>query len=191
MTESEQRGVGELGAEEWVLWRSLGRLVHVLPRVIDEDLMRSSGVSGTEYAVLANLRFAPGHGLRMAELADATALSASRITRVVDGLRSRGLVRKERHAADARGAVAVLTEEGLDRLRAADPHHAASARKRVLDHVPPDSVAALGEVLRRVAAANAPAPPRPRDDGAGPGQPRPGDEDSRIPPRERPGVSAD
>ena len=155
--------------EEWVLWRSLGRLIHVLPRVVDEDLMRASGLSGTEYAVLANLRFAPGHGLRMAELAAATSLSASRITRVVDGLRSRGLVRKDRHAADARGAVAALTGEGLDRLRAADPHHAASARGRVLDHVPPDSVAELGEVLRRVAAANAPAPRQPRDAGTGPG----------------------
>lgn len=169
MAESEKRGAEDLGGEEWVLWRSLGRLVHLLPRVVDEDLMRSSGMSGTEYAVLANLRFAPGHGLRMAELAAATALSASRITRVVDGLRSRGLVRKERHAADARGAVAVLTGEGLDRLRSADPHHAASARRRVLDHVPPEDVAAVGEALRRAVAANAPGAgsPRPPDRGGG------------------------
>lgn len=186
MADAERSGAEGFSQEEWVLWRSLGRLVHVLPRVVDEDLMRACGLSGTEYAVLANLGMASGRGLRMAELAAATALSASRITRVVDGLRSRGLVRKDRHAADARGAVAALTEEGLDRLRAAAPHHAASARRRVLDHVPPGSVAELGEVLRRVAAANAPAPPRPRDDGAEPGQPRSGGEDSSVPPQTSP-----
>ena len=170
-----------LGAEEWVLWRSLGRLVHVLPRLVDEDLLRASGMSGTEYAVLANLRGAPGRGMRMAELAAATALSASRITRVVDVLGTRGLVRKERHAADARGAVAVLTGEGLERLRAADLHHDASARRRVLDHVPPDSVAALGQILRRAAAANTPALPRTPDDMQ-PDQPRPGGEDAGVSP---------
>lgn len=52
--------------------------------------------------------------------------------------------------------MAVLTGEGLNRLRAANPHHDAIARRRVLDHVPPESVAEIGEVLRRVAAANVP-----------------------------------
>ncbi len=166
MADTKRSGAEGFSKEEWVLWRSLGRLVHVLPRVVDEDLMRASGLSGTEYAVLANLGMAPERKMRMAELAAATALSASRITRVVDGLGSHGLVRKDRHVGDARGAVAVLTGEGLDRLRAAEPHHAASARRRVLDHVPPESVAALGEILRRVAAANmSTAPPRPHDDG--------------------------
>lgn len=174
MADTERPGLEELSREEWVLWRSLGRLVHVLPRLVDEDLVRASGLSGTEYAVLANLREAPGHGMRMAEVAAATALSASRITRVVDELRSRGLVRKDRHAADARGAVAALTDDGLDRLRATDHHHAASARRRVLDHVPPHAVAELGEVLRHVAAANVPAAPsRPRDGGTRPEQPPP------------------
>lgn len=161
VSDREKLGAGGLSEEEWVLWRSLGRLVHVLPRLVDEDLMRAAGMSGTEYAVLANLGGAHERRLRMAELADATALSASRITRVVDGLQSRGLVRRERYTADARGAVAVLTGEGLDRLRAARPHHEASARRRVLDHVPPDSVATLGEVLRRVAAANTQPPTTP------------------------------
>ena len=168
--------------EEEALWRSLGRLVHVLPRVVEEDLMRACGLSATEYAVLVNLGEAPGRRLRMAELAAATGLSASRITRAVDGMRSRGLVRKERHAADGRGAVAVLTEDGLRAGQTARPYHVASARRRVLDHVPPDAVGALGEVLRRVADANAPAaPPYPYDGGAEPGQPRPDGEGTRVP----------
>jgi DNA-binding MarR family transcriptional regulator len=148
-----------LTAEEDALWRALGRVVHVLPRLLDEDMSKTTGLSMTEYAVLLTLAEAPEHRLRMAELAAATALSASRITRIVDDLGTRGLVRKERHAADGRGAVAVLTEEGLGRQQDAAPCHLASARRRVLDHVPPEALSALTRVLQQVAdRAPGPAP---------------------------------
>jgi DNA-binding MarR family transcriptional regulator len=140
-----------LTADEELFWRALGRVVHVLPRLLDEDMSKATGLSMTEYAVLLSLAEAPERRLRMAELATATALSASRMTRVVEELISRGLVRKERHAGDARGAVAVLTPEGLSRQQGAAEQHLASARRRVLECVPPESLAALGHVLQRIA----------------------------------------
>ena len=146
-------GSEPLGAEEQVLWRALGRLMHVMPRLLDEDMTRACGISMTDYAVLVNLAEAPEHQLRMVDLAAATALSPSRITRVVDDLRRRGLVRRAPHASDARGAVAVLTADGLASVRAAQPQHVASARRRVLDHVPAGQVAALAAVLDQVASS--------------------------------------
>ena len=148
---AREEAAAPLGGEEQVLWRALGRLMHVMPRLLDEDMTRACGISMTEYAVLVNLAEADGLQLRMVDLAAATALSPSRITRVVNDLRGRGLVRKAPHASDARGAVAVLTDDGLAAVRAAQPQHLASARRRVLDHVPPDQLAALAEVLDRVA----------------------------------------
>jgi len=140
-----------LSAQEQLLWRALGRLMHVVPRLLDDDMTRACGISMTDYAVLVNLAEAEGLRLRMVDLAAATALSPSRITRVVDELRGRGLVRKAPHASDGRGAVAVLTDDGLAAARAAQPQHRASARRRVLDHVPADQLAALAEALDRVA----------------------------------------
>ena len=61
----------------------------------------------------------PGRELRMSDLAGATDLSASRMTRVVDELQSRGLVTKRASAEDGRGHVASLTPAGLAKLKTA------------------------------------------------------------------------
>ncbi|MFF7982754.1 MarR family winged helix-turn-helix transcriptional regulator [Streptomyces sp. NPDC007901] len=122
-----------LTAQEERLWRALMRVMVALPRSLDDDLLRSTGLTLTEYVVLMNLSEAENQELRMTDLASATALSASRITRVVDALQSRGQVVKRRFEGDARGNVATLTSEGLKRLQDAYPVHLASARRRVVD----------------------------------------------------------
>ncbi|MGH3549906.1 MAG: MarR family winged helix-turn-helix transcriptional regulator [Pseudonocardiaceae bacterium] len=52
----------------------------------------------------------------MSDLAARTDLSTSGITRIVDHLERRGLVRREACAGDRRGSVAVLTLPGTDLL---------------------------------------------------------------------------
>lgn len=132
-----------LTAQEELLWRALMRVIISLPRSLDDDLLRSTGLTLTEYVVLMNLSEAENQELRMADLASATALSASRITRVVDALQNRGQVVKRRYEGDARGNVATLTPEGLKRLQSAYPVHLASARKRVMDHLDGRSLPAM------------------------------------------------
>jgi DNA-binding MarR family transcriptional regulator len=132
-----------LTAQEERFWRALMRVIVALPRSLDDDLLRATGLTLTEYVVLMSLSEAENQELRMADLASATALSASRITRVVDALQSRGQVVKRRYEGDARGNVATLTPEGLKRLQAAYPIHLASARKRVMDHLDGRSLSAM------------------------------------------------
>ncbi|MEV0486625.1 MarR family transcriptional regulator [Streptomyces sp. NPDC050508] len=132
-----------LTAQEERFWRALMRVIVALPRSLDDDLLRATGLTLTEYVVLMSLSEAENQELRMADLASATALSASRITRVVDALQSRGQVVKRRYEGDARGNVATLTPEGLKRLQAAYPVHLASARKRVMDHLDGRSLSAM------------------------------------------------
>ncbi|MFJ9712517.1 MarR family winged helix-turn-helix transcriptional regulator [Streptomyces sp. NPDC101234] len=132
-----------LTAQEERLWRAMMRVIVALPRSLDDDLLRSTGLTLTEYVVLMNLSEAENQELRMADLASAAALSASRITRVVDALQSRGQVVKRRYEGDARGNVATLTPEGLKRLQDAYPVHLASARKRVIDLLDGRSVPAM------------------------------------------------
>lgn len=140
-----------LSDEEERLWRSLQKLLVALPRALDDDLLRDSGMSLTPYLVLMHLSEAPGGRLRMTDLAAATALSASRITRVVETLRALGFVVKQPYPGDARGSVAVITAAGAARLRDAYPAHLNSVRCRVMDRLDPDVVGPLAARMQSVA----------------------------------------
>jgi DNA-binding MarR family transcriptional regulator len=139
-----------LSPDEEVLWRAMIRVMVALPRALDYDLLHTAGLALHEYAVLLNLSEADDREMRMTELADAVALSPSRITRLVDDLKARGLVTKFRSATDGRGNVARLTDKGLTRLESAYPDHLASVRSRVFDHLSPAMVKRLGPEFVRV-----------------------------------------
>jgi DNA-binding MarR family transcriptional regulator len=147
-------GVDPLSTTEDVLWRALMRIVMSLPRRLDGDLLRAVGINANEYLTLMYLSEAAGRELRMAELADATALSASRMTRLVDELQSRGLVTKRASADDGRGNVASLTRAGRSKLRTAWGIHVSSLRALVFDHVDPtttkDAAHAMAEIAARL-----------------------------------------
>src|SRR6202142_4671113 len=124
-----------LSASEEVAWRALMRIVKVLPRHLDSDLVRGAGLTASEYTTIMHLSEAANRELRMADLAAATDLSASRMTRLVDDLQSRGLVTKTVSASDARGNVARLTARGMAKLKSSWPVHLASVRSRFFDHL--------------------------------------------------------
>jgi DNA-binding MarR family transcriptional regulator len=134
-----------LTATEEVLWRALNRIMVALPRALDSDLIHATGLTLNEYASLVFLSEAPNQELRMADLAAATALSASRVTRLVDGLQARDFVTKRPSPEDGRGNTACLTPQGLAKLKSAYPDHLSSARRRVIDHI---DAAALGQTAR-------------------------------------------
>jgi DNA-binding MarR family transcriptional regulator len=127
--------VEPLSPAEEVLWRAIMRIVKVLPRHLDSDLLRGAGLSASEYTTIMHLSEAPNRELRMSDLAGATGLSASRMTRLVDDLQTRALVTKVASSTDARGNVARLTSRGMAKLRSAWPVHVASVRTRFLDHM--------------------------------------------------------
>jgi DNA-binding MarR family transcriptional regulator len=144
--------VAPLNETEEVFWRALMRVVLSLPRRLDADLVRAVGITANEYTTLMCLSEAPGRELRMADLATAAALSASRMTRLVDELQRRGLVAKRASSEDGRGNVAKLTPAGLAKLRKAWPVHLASVRDRVFDHVDPSTVTKAAQALSEIAA---------------------------------------
>jgi DNA-binding MarR family transcriptional regulator len=127
--------VESLSPAEEDLWRAIMRIVKVLPRNLDSDLIHGAGVSASDYTTLMHLSEAPNRELRMSDLASATGLSASRMTRLVDDLQSRSLVTKVASSTDARGNVARITARGMAKLRAAWPVHVASVRSLFLDHM--------------------------------------------------------
>lgn len=78
-------------------WRTLMRLMVVMPRAIDEGLSQDGGLTLTRYVVLMRLSEASDRSLRMTDLAEASAISPSRMTRIIQPMVTEGLV--------ARGAV--------------------------------------------------------------------------------------
>jgi DNA-binding MarR family transcriptional regulator len=142
--------VAPLSATEEAFWRALMRIVLSLPRRLDSDLVKTVGITANEYTTLMCLSEAPRRELRMADLANAAALSASRMTRLVDDLQSRELVTKRSSSEDGRGNIARLTPAGLAKLKTAWPTHLASVR-RVFNDVDPKTVATAAQALTEIA----------------------------------------
>ena len=142
-----------LDAQEERAWRALTRLLTVLPRALDDDMQQSTGMNLTNYVVLVALSEAPGQTLRMSDLADRTAVSPSRMTRVVSLLEQNGLVQRSPSPDDGRSFLARLTPAGLARLEVAWPAHLASVRHHVFDHVQHRDLVKLADLARTLIEA--------------------------------------
>src|SRR5205823_11207578 len=109
-------------------WVRLLRAHSALTRSLSADLVRGHGLTINDYEVLLHLARAPERRLRRVDLAERLILTASGITRLLDGLERAGYVAKAQCASDARVTYAVLTDEGLDKLRVAGETHVAGIR---------------------------------------------------------------
>ena len=132
--------------------RALGRLLVVLPRVLDADLERDQRMSLSEYTVLRVLSEAPGRRMRMSELAAASAMSLSGMTRLAAKHESLGYLRRVPYENDARGLNAVLTDAGLARLTEAWPSHLVSVRRHIFDQLGEIDLCRLATALSRMAS---------------------------------------
>jgi len=142
-------------------WRAF-LLAHArLSRRLDEELRAEHGLTLPEYDALLQIAQAPDRRLRMSQLADLVVLSRSGVTRLIDRLVADGLVERSQCLSDARGAEAVLTAAGLDRMRSAATTHLRGIEAYFLSVVPERDLADLERTLRFIA------------DRAGPGWPMP------------------
>lgn len=131
-------------------WRSFLHAHARLTRRLDEELQSAHQLSLAEYDALIQLARVPGRRLRMSVLADRVLLSRSGITRLVDRLEASGMVKRSACATDARGAEAILTPAGVQRLRVASETHLAGVRRYFLDVIETDDRLAMKQGLDRV-----------------------------------------
>jgi MarR family transcriptional regulator, 2-MHQ and catechol-resistance regulon repressor len=110
--------------------------------------LAEAGLSTTDFDVLLRLGRSAGRQLRMTDLAIQTALSTSGITRVVDRLEHRGLVRRQACASDRRGAFAVLTGDGQRLLTGVVQAHVRDIDRWFTGLLRPDQRDALLTALR-------------------------------------------
>ncbi len=141
-------------------WHALLSSHAVVVRKLDAELEACERLSLPEYEVLAHLSRAPDHRLRMGDLALTALLSASGVTRLVDRLSSQGLIRRERGDGDQRVVHAVLTDEGMARLRRAYPTHLRGVREHVLDRLDARELDAVTAALGKLIDPGTPPLPR-------------------------------
>ena len=91
-------------------------------RTVDERL-KAAGQHPLEwYDVLLELERSGGQ-LRIGDLAQRIVIEPYNMTRLLDRLEDQKLIRREKSEGDRRGALAVLTEEGLALRRGMWPHY--------------------------------------------------------------------
>ncbi|MFP5218780.1 MAG: MarR family winged helix-turn-helix transcriptional regulator [Actinomycetes bacterium] len=139
-----------LSATELETWRTFLRAHAQVVRALEHDLVANHDLPLAHYDVLVQLSEAAGRQLRMTELAERVLLSRSGLTRLVDRLEREGLVRRQACPSDARGTLAVLTDDGVDRLREAWPTHLAGVLERVVGRFDEPELRTLGALLARL-----------------------------------------
>jgi DNA-binding MarR family transcriptional regulator len=131
-------------------WRAVSKLMILMPRQMDLDMQKAAGMSMTSFAVLLHLSEAPDQRLRISDLAERTAMSPSRMTRVVQALEAEGLVSRSPGVDDGRASLAALTAAGRETFHGALPAHIDSVRRRIIDPIDGDELPALAANLEQL-----------------------------------------
>jgi DNA-binding MarR family transcriptional regulator len=106
-------------------WVGFLRSHAAITRQLNVDLLNEHGLTLNDYEVLLHLANAEDRMMRRVDLAGEVILTASGITRLLEGLERAGYVEKATCETDARVSYAKLTEDGLAKLREASQTHLA------------------------------------------------------------------
>lgn len=152
-------GTRWLSADEQTTWRAFVGACHAFFAAIDAQLQRDTGIPLAYYEILVRLSEAPGHTLRMTQLAEAASASKSRVSHAVARLEERGWVRRRDCPTDRRGQLAELTDEGYAVLVAAAPGHVEHVRRTLFDSLSPEQARQLRAISDAIQGGVGDPPP--------------------------------
>jgi DNA-binding MarR family transcriptional regulator len=136
-------------------WKRFLRAHAALTRQLSADLVAEHGLTINDYEVLLHLSRADERRLRRVDLAERVILTASGITRLLEGLEHGGYVERDSCPSDRRVVYAKLTDAGLDKLREASRTHLAGVDELFVQRYSEEERATLAELLGRLPAAGA------------------------------------
>jgi DNA-binding MarR family transcriptional regulator len=131
-------------------WIAYLRSHAAIKRQLNADLLEGHDLTLSDYEVLLRLSQAEGQMMRRIDLADSVLLTASGITRLLDGLERAGYVEKGACESDARVSYAKLTEVGRDKLREAAVTHLAGIEELFTGRYSDEELETLGRLLSRL-----------------------------------------
>jgi DNA-binding MarR family transcriptional regulator len=131
-------------------WVAFLRSHAAITRQLNADLLNVHGLTLSDYEVLFRLSEAEDQRMRRVDLAESVVLTASGITRLLDGLQRAGYVTKASCESDARVSYAKLTEAGLKKLAEASTTHRAGVEELFVSRYAPDELEQLSALLSRL-----------------------------------------
>ncbi len=143
----------ELTGEDLETWAALATVLEWLPPALDAQLQRDAQLTHFEYGVLYALAAAPEGTLRMSVLAGYANSTLTRLSRAAARLESRGWLRRTPDPTDGRYTLAIITEDGQEKVRQATPGHVEVVRRLVLDRLTTSQTRQLREISQRIARA--------------------------------------
>src|SRR3954453_8406567 len=131
-------------------WIAFLRSHSAITRELSAQLQREHGLTLNDYEVLLHLSHAEERSMRRVDLAERIVLTASGITRLLEGLEEAGYVCKRHCSSDARVTYAHLTDEGLAKLREAAKTHLRGIDELFLNRYSDPDLVTLAELLGRL-----------------------------------------
>ena len=119
-------------------------------RALNAQLLADHGLTLSDYEVLLRLAWSPDRRMRRVDLANEVLLTASGITRLLDGLEKAGWVERGTCDSDRRVVYAVLTESGLTKLREAAVSHVAQVEELFAERFNAAELETVGNLLSRL-----------------------------------------
>jgi len=134
-------------------WHALLRAQAGLACSLERELMAAEGLPLAWYEVLLVLDQAPEGALRLQRLMDTVLMTKSGVSRLIDRMEGAGLVARSGCPSDRRGAFAVITEPGREKLRRATPVHVEGIDRHLASVLDADQASRLCDALSAVADA--------------------------------------
>jgi len=131
-------------------WVAFLRAHAAITRQLNTDLLTAHGLTLHDYEVLLRLSSASDGRMRRVDLAESVVLTASGITRLLDGLERCGLVEKAACSADARVSYAQITASGRERLLEAAATHLGGVDDLFTSRYSEAELELLAELLERL-----------------------------------------
>jgi DNA-binding MarR family transcriptional regulator len=135
-------------------WIRFLRAHAAVTRELSARLESAHGLTLSDSDVLVQLLHAEGNRLRRVDLARTVLLTASGITRLLDGLERAGWVEKQHCASDARVTYAALTQAGIEKIASARSSHHADIEELFGSRFSEEEKATLDELLARLPLAD-------------------------------------
>lgn len=141
-----------LSEEESRAWRGYEALSTRLSALLHKSLVRNTGLSLSDYAVLVHLSESPEDRLRAYELGTALQWEKSRLSHHLRRMENRGLIERRTCEDDGRGLFVALTPQGRESIEGAAPLHVADVRAFLIDKLTPAQLESLAEITEKVLA---------------------------------------
>jgi len=139
--------------EQLGAWRAMVLAVGSVRDVLESEIEGKAGIHLTWYEVMVNLSGAPGHRLRMQELAERSLISKSGLSQAIAHMEEAGLVKRESCASDRRGTFAVLTLAGEQKFKEVEAVHLRAIQEGFTRHLNDEEAHALRTALERIVKA--------------------------------------